>query len=133
MASITEQVTLEFGADRAWAALRDVSRAHVLFAPVLTDGSINGDIRTVTFANGMVLNERILDVDDVGRRVAYAALNAPGTEYHHASMQIIEDGDRRCRFVWITDAHPAAVIAAITPLIAQGTQALKANLESGRV
>jgi len=29
--------------------------------------------------------------------------------------------------------HPAAVIAAIKPLIAQGTQALKANLESGRV
>jgi len=132
MASITEQVTLEVSADRAWAALREVGRAHVLFAPVLTDGSIDGDIRTVTFANGVVLHERILDVDNARRRVSYAALNAPGTEYHHASMQIIEDGDRRCRFVWITDAHPASVIPAITPLIAQGTQALKANLESGR-
>jgi hypothetical protein len=132
MASITEQVTLEVSADRAWAALRDVGRAHVLFAPVLTDGSIDGDIRTVTFANGMVLQERILDVDEARRRVSYAALNAPGTEYHHASMQIIEDGNRRCRFVWITDAHPAAVIPAITPLIAQGTQAVKANLEGGR-
>ncbi len=132
MASITEQVTLEVGADRAWAALRDVGRAHVLFAPVLTDGSIDGDIRTVTFANGMVLQERILDVDEARRRVSYAALNAPGTEYHHASMQIIEDGDQRCQFVWITDAHPAAVIPAITPLIAQGMQAVKANLEGGR-
>jgi polyketide cyclase/dehydrase/lipid transport protein len=131
MASITEQVTVQVGADRAWAALRDVARVHVLFSPILTAGSIAGDIRTVTFANGMVLQERLLDVDDARRRVAYAALNGPGMDYHHASMQIIEDGDGRCRFVWITDAHPAEVIAKITPLIAQGTEALKRNLESG--
>ena len=131
MASITQQVTVQVGADRAWAALRDVARAHVLFSPILTAGSIAGDIRTVTFANGMVLQERLLDVDDARRRVAYAALNGPGMEYHHASMQIIEDGDGRCRFVWITDAHPAEVIAKIRPLIAQGTEALKRNLESG--
>jgi hypothetical protein len=35
--------------------------------------------------------------------------------------------------VWITDAYPPDVIAKITPLIAQGTQALKRNLESGAV
>ena len=133
MASITEQVTVQVGADRAWAALREVGRAHLLFAPVLTAGSVDGDIRTVTFANGMVLQERLLDVDDARRRVSYAALNGPGMEYHHASMQVVEDGDGRCRFVWITDAHPPDVIAKITPLIAQGSQALKRNLESGAV
>jgi hypothetical protein len=133
MASITEQVTIQVGADRAWAALREVGRAHVLFSPVLTAGSIEGDIRTVTFANGMVLQERLLDVDDARRRVAYAVLNGPGMEYHHASMHIAEDGDSRCRFVWTTDAHPPDVIAKITPLITQGAQALKQNLESGAV
>jgi hypothetical protein len=129
MASITEQVTVSIDADQAWAALRDVGRAHELFAPVLVKGSLEGEVRTVTFANGMVVDERILDVDDERRRVAYAALNGPGMEYHHASMQILDGGPGRCQFLWITDVHPTAVVANITPLITNGAQALKKNLE----
>jgi hypothetical protein len=130
MASMTEQITVAVGADRAWKALRDVGHAHVLFAPVLVDGSMDGEVRTVTFANGMVVRERILDLDDQRRRVAYTALNVPGMDYHHAAMQVIDDGPGRCRFVWITDVHPAAVLDGIKPLIVQGTQALKTNLEA---
>ena len=133
MASITEEVSVTVDAHRAWQALRDVGRAHLLFAPVLVDGSIAGEIRTVTFANGLVAQERILDVDDQQRRVAYAALNVPGMEYHHASMQLVEDGPGRCRFVWITDVHPAAVADNVRPLMTQGAQALKKNLETGAV
>ena len=130
MASITEQVSVAVDAQRAWQALRDVGRAHVLFAPVLVDGSIDGEIRTVTFANGMVAQERIIDIDDQRRRVAYSALNVPGVDYHHASMQVIDEGPGRCRFVWITDVLPAAIVEAISPLISQGAQALKKNLET---
>ena len=92
MASITEQMSVAVDAERAWKSLRDVGRVHVLFAPVLVNGSLAGEIRTVTFANGMVAQERILDIDDERRRVAYAALNVPGMDYHHASMQVIDDG-----------------------------------------
>ena len=115
MASMTEDVSVAVDAERAWKALRDVGRAHVLFAPVLVNGSIAGEVRTVTFANGMVAQERILDIDDQQRRVAYAALNVPGMEYHHASMQVIEDGPDRCRFVWITDVLPATVVDGHPP------------------
>jgi len=58
--------------------LRDVGRAHVLFAPVLVDASIADEVRTVTFASGMVAHERIIDIDEKRRRVAYSALNVPG-------------------------------------------------------
>ena len=131
MASITEQVTIAVDAGRAWAALRDVGRAHELFAPVLVKGSLDGDVRTVTFANGMEVRELILDVDDQRRRVGYAVLNGPGMEYHHASMQVTDAGPGKCRFVWITDVHPGSVVANIAPLVTQGTQALKKNLEAG--
>jgi hypothetical protein len=130
MASKTEQVTVAIDADRAWAALRDVGRASALFSPVLVDSSIDGDVRTVRFANGMVLRERILDVDDTRRRVAYTALDAPGMAFHHASMQVVDAGPGRSEFVWITDAHPPEVIGQISSLIQQGTQALKTNLET---
>jgi len=97
---------------------------------VLTEGRLDGDTRTVTFANGMVARERLLDVDETHRRVAYTALDAGGMTFHHASMQVIDDGPGRCRFVWITDFLPAAVKGALAPLIEQGGAALKANLEA---
>jgi hypothetical protein len=129
MASIYRQETVDVGADKAWVALRRVGDAHQLFAPVLVAARMDADVRTVTFANGMVLRERILDVDDTRRRVAYTAMDAPGMAFHHASMQIVDDGPGRCRFVWITDFHPPEADANIAPLIEHGARALKANLE----
>ena len=132
MASIHEQLVVEVGADEAWKELRGVGEAHKLFAPVLADGHLDGDTRTVRFANGMIVHERILDVDDEHRRVAYTALDGPGMSYHHASMQVVEEGPGRCRFVWITDFLPADIAGNLAPLIAQGAKALKSNLEAAR-
>ncbi len=94
MASIHKEIAVEVEPDAAWAALRNVGDAHRLFAPVLTECRLEGDVRTVRFANGMVLHEQILDVDDARRRVAYAAVDGPGMTYHHASMQVVEAGSR---------------------------------------
>ena len=130
MASIYTQTTLEVDSETAWTALRHVEDAHKLFAPVLTDGRLNGDTRTVTFANGMVVRERILDVDNERKRVAYTVLDGPGMMYHHASMQIVDAGGGRCRFIWITDFLPGDLAQTLTPLIEQGTDALKRNLDA---
>ena len=131
MASIHRETVVGVASERAWAALRAVGAAHKLFAPVLTEGELNGETRRVTFANGMVVNERIVDVDDRRRRVAYSVLDAPGLRYHHASMQVLNEGSDRCRFVWITDFLPADARATLTPLIEAGSTALKTNLEAG--
>jgi hypothetical protein len=130
MASIHQQVTVDVASEAAWAALRQVGDAHKLFAPVLVDGQIDADIRTVRFANGMVVREQILDVDDNRRRVAYTVLDGPGMVYHHASMEVHDVGPGRCLFVWISDFLPAEVGPNIAPLIEQGTLALKRNLEA---
>ena len=129
MASIHKQIPVAVDARTAWQSLRRVEKAHEVFAPVLLDCRLEGGIRTVRFANGMVLREQILDVDEERRRVAYAAVDAPGMTYHHASMQIVEDGPGRCRFIWTTDFLPAEVAGNIAPLIEQGTAAFRRNLE----
>jgi hypothetical protein len=129
MASIHEQLVVEAGPDEAWEALRRVGDAHKLFAPVLVDGQLDGDTRIVRFANGMVVHERILDVDDERRRVAYTVLDVPGMTYHHASMQIVDAGPGRCLFLWITDFLPQEIGNNLAPLIEQGARALKSNLE----
>jgi hypothetical protein len=133
MASIHYQVPVEVSADEAWAALRLVGNAHKLFAPVLVDGHLEGGIRTVRFANGMVARERIIDVDDERRRVAYSAMDAPGMSYHHASMEVVDAGPGRCQFIWITDFLPPDIRGNLVPLIDQGSTALKKNLETRSV
>lgn len=130
MASIHKEIAVDIGAEKAWGALRKVGEVHRLFAPVLAGAELADDSRTVRFANGLVLHERILDVDEGRRRVAYAATDVPGMTYHHASMQVVDAGPGRCRFVWTTDFLPPEVGANIAPLIEQGTNALKANLEA---
>ena len=130
MASIHQEIAVEVGAEKAWAALRVAGNAHKLFAPVLVDGQLEGDIRTIRFANGMLLREHILDIDDDRRRIAYTALDGPGMTYHHASMQIVDAGPGRCLFIWITDFLPDAAADNLAPLIEHGAKALKSNLEA---
>jgi hypothetical protein len=129
MPSIHHEVAVNASASDAWTALKNVGAAHELFAPVLVGSSIDGEVRTVTFANGMKVRERVLDVDDHLLRVAYTVLDGPGMTYHHASMQIVADGNSRCRFVWITDFLPAEARGTIEPLVEAGARALKDNLE----
>jgi hypothetical protein len=129
MASITREVALDVAAGKVWAAMRMVGDAHKLFDPVLVDASVDGDTRTVRFANGMVVRERILDIDDERCRVAYAALDVPGMTYHHASMQVVETASDRSTFIWITDVLPDEIGSAIEPLIDEGSRAIKQNVE----
>ena len=130
MASIRKEILIDTGIETAWSALRRVGEPHRLFAPVLTGAEIADDVRTVHFANGMTVREQILDVDDERRRVAYVVLDSPGLTYHHASMQVDIAGPGRCAFVWITDFLPAEAAANLQPLIDQGSEALKRNLEN---
>jgi hypothetical protein len=132
MASIYKEVILDVDAEVAWRALRNVGGAARLFSPVLTNGRVDGDVRTVQFANGMSVDERIVTIDDDRRRVAYAAIKGTPLAHHHASMQIVPDGDGRCRFVWITDLLPDDAEPAIRSLVEQGAAALKQNLEAAR-
>ena len=129
MASIRKDIVIDTAVEPAWEALRRVGEPHTLFAPVLTGAELEGDVRTVHFANGMVVRERILDVDEEHRRVAYAVVDPQGMTYHHASMQLDLAGPGHCAFVWITDFLPAEAAAALQPLIDHGAEAFKRNVE----
>lgn len=132
MASIQHEAIINVSADKAWSTLRQhIGEPFKLFAPVLKGGHVNNDVRTVEFANGLVVDERIIDIDDTRRRLAYSVINSPRLAHHHASMQFIPDGVNHCRFIWISDFLPAEASQNILPLVEQGTLALKRNLEEG--
>jgi len=129
MASIRREEIVRVSAEKAWAALRNVGMPHRLFADVLVDSRIDGDVRTVTFANGMTVRERIVDIDEENKRVAYAVIDDI-FEHHSASMEIVPDGLGRCRFVWISDFLPNERLEMVAPLVEQGSRALVRNLEA---
>ena len=130
MASIHWEGLIRTSADEAWSALRHVDQAHRLFSPVLTACVLDGNVRTVTFANGMVARERIVDVDQTRRRLSYTVLGDM-FEHHSASMQILPVDEHSCRFSWTSDFLPNDRAQLVGPLVEQGSRALVANIEAG--
>ncbi len=128
MTSLRNEILVDVPAADAWAALKSISKTHELFAGVLVDSRLEGDIRTVTFANGLVARERIVAVDESRMRVAYAVLDI--FEQHAASMRIVPVSARQCRFVWKSDFLPGTKAATVGPLMAQGCAALKRAIEA---
>jgi hypothetical protein len=134
MASIRREVTIDVPAEKAWDALRDVGALDRRLARgfvARVDMGEDVGVRVVTFANGMVARERIIDVDDVARRVAWSAEIGRLTHYS-ASAQVFTDGPTRCRFVWIADLLPHDAAPAVTAMIEAGLAATKKTLEADR-
>ena len=96
------------------------------------DTKLDGDSRLVTFANGEVVRERIVDIDDRARRLAYAVVEWR-TTHHNASFQVMPDGSERCRLVWITDLLPNTLAELVGSFIEQGSTAIKRTLEARSV
>lgn len=129
MASIRREFLIDARPEDVWAAVRDVGAVHQRLVPgVLTDSHLDGDARVVTFANGMVVRELIVDLDDKARRFAYAAVGGM-LRHHNASWQVFAEGEGRSRFVWITDMLPNEAVGQISALIDEGCRVMKQTLE----
>lgn len=130
MACIHQALVVRRPADAVWQAVRDVGQAHRrLFPGVLTDVVVDGDARVVTFANGLVLRELIVSVDDSRRRVAYAAVGGRA-RHHNASIQVLPAGPDHCEIVWITDVLPDTLAPDIAAMVAQGSAVMRRTLET---
>ena len=133
MASIRKEIEIDAPAEQVWAAIRDIGAVHTRLAQeFVVDTKLDGDSRLVTFANGEVVRERIVDVDDRARRLAYAVVEWR-TTHHNASFQVIPDGRERCRLVWITDLLPNTLAELVGGFIEQGSTAIKRTLEARSV
>jgi carbon monoxide dehydrogenase subunit G len=114
--------------DDAWAAIRDVGNVHTRLARgFVTDCRLDGDVRTVTFANGTVVDELIVSVDDAARRVAYSARGGQA-QHHHASLEVLDADGAGARLLWTTDVLPDGVGAGIAAMVEAGSQAIAATV-----
>ena len=129
MAFIRREASIAASAEHVWNAIADVGALHTrLVVGFVVDCRREGDDRIVTFANGVVARERIVDIDPDERRLAWSATGARLT-HHNASVQVFTDGPLRTRVVWIADLLPNEMAPAIASMIEQGMAAMKKTLE----
>jgi carbon monoxide dehydrogenase subunit G len=130
MASVLKQITVAALPDTVWKALCDFGAAHRQMAPgVLADCRLEGEERVVTFANGLVLHERLLDIDEAERRLAYTARGGAAT-YHHAAFRVAPDGDGTL-LSWRVDLLPHEIAPQVSGLMDQVMAAIKAHFDAG--
>ena len=129
MASIRKEIPLDARAEDVWNAVRDIGALHTRLVPgFVTDTKLEPGARIVTFGNGMVVRELIVDLDDEARRLAWSARGGRLT-HHNASVQVFADGARRCRLVWIADLLPNELAGDIRAMIDQAAAVMKKTLD----
>jgi hypothetical protein len=90
MASIHKDIAIDAHPGDVWAAVRDFGAVHQRLAPGFAiDAQLEGDARIVTFHNGTVARELLVDCDDARRRLVYAVISERVKHYSTA---------RRCRW-----------------------------------
>ena len=132
MASIRKEILLDARPDEVWDAVRDIGALHTRLVPgFVTDTRLEEGARIVTFGNGMVVRELIVDLDDGARRLAWSARGGR-LSHHNASVQVFAEGEGRCRLVWIADLLPNEVAGDIRMMIERAAAIMKPTLEGRR-
>ncbi|MEM6456769.1 MAG: SRPBCC family protein [Acidobacteriota bacterium] len=134
MASIRKDIVIEVPAAVVWDAVRDVGAIHTRLAPGMVTGTVledDGAVRVVTFADGLVLRERIVTVDDDARRLVWSVVGDPFA-HHSASVDIVGD-DRRCRMVWTADLLPNELAETVAAIMENGLRLSKQTQEAAAV
>ena len=128
MASIYKEIALDARADDVWDAIRDFGAVHRRVAPgFLLDARLDGDARIVTFSNGTVAREILVDCDDKRQRLVYAVKSEKLTQ-HSASAQVFAESDGRSRLVWIVDVLPNEVAPYMNAQMDLGAAAMQKAL-----
>jgi hypothetical protein len=129
MASIRKEIRTSARPEQAWDALRDVGALHTRLVPgFVVDTRLEPGERIVTFGNGMIIHEPIIDINDEMRRVAWSAIGGQLAHYN-ASAQVFVNADNQTSIVWIADFLPNEAAGQIGLMMEQGMAVMKATLD----
>jgi carbon monoxide dehydrogenase subunit G len=128
MATLRKELRLGTAPERVWDAVRDVGALHTRLVPgFVLDTRMEGDVRVVTFANGLVAREPIVTLDDAGRRLVWSAAGGRTTHYN-AAVEVIAEG-AGTRLVWTIDLLPNEMAGPVEAMQDQAIAAMKRALE----
>jgi hypothetical protein len=129
MASICQKIHVTASPKAAWDAIRDIGALHHRLVPgFVVDTKLEPGARIVTFGNGMVVKELIIDLDDAARRLAWSA-RSERLSHHNASVQVFAAAEGST-IVWTCDLLPDDMRGAIEAMMTQGMAAMQRTLDA---
>jgi uncharacterized protein YndB with AHSA1/START domain len=129
MATIRKERSINAPAEKVWDALRDWGEIHRRLVPgFVVDARLDGEDRIVTFFNGGVAREILVDLDEEERRLVWSVVDGPYT-HHNGAAQVFAEGEG-CRFVWTADLLPNEVAAITGEMMERGIDVLKEAQEA---
>ena len=130
MATIHKEIFVDAPPEHVWAAIRDVGAVHTRLAQeFVVSTRLERESRLVTFANGAIVRERIVAIDEERRRLAYSVTDWD-TTHHNASFQVFPDGEGHARIVWVADLLPNDLAAVVDRFMQEGSTAIRRTLEA---
>ncbi len=133
MARICETIAIAAPPAALWAALADIGALHDRVVPgmvVDTQLEQDGAVRIVTFADGTVLHEDIVSLDQSRRELVWTAKGGPWT-HHNASLTVTDRADGGGNVTWTADVLPHSAGEIIAGFVVAGLQTMKAHYERG--
>lgn len=130
--TVQREIFIEVDPDEVWAIVGDFADGPTRMAPgFVTDSAMDGqDVRVVTFADGTVVHERFVGLDNAARRLAFSIVGGTATPVHdNASMQAFAEGTGT-RFVWIHDTLPDELADRYGPAMTHGLAVFKKSMEN---
>jgi carbon monoxide dehydrogenase subunit G len=133
MPTVRHEIEIAAAIADVWDAVRDVGALHTRLVPgfVTATEMLQGratPTRRVTFANGTVLDEIIVTVDDARRRLVWAI---KALEHHNGAIEVFESAEG-ARVVWTADVLPHELVDRFSPLMQTGLQIMKETLQAAR-
>ncbi len=130
MATVRKVISTTASVEAVWDAIRDIGALHTRLVPgFVIDTKLEGTVRVVTFANGMVVREPIITIDEAARRLVWSAEGGRTTHYN-ASAQVTAGADGTSTVTWIADFLPDDVAPAISAAMGAGAAAMKTALDA---
>jgi hypothetical protein len=112
-----------------WSAIHDIGALHTRLVPgFVVDTVLDGDARIVTFANGMVIREPIIAIDEERHRLVWSA-EGPQFEHYNSSAQAIAQSDDTTLVVWTADFKPDELADVVDEMMTAGAAAMKVALD----
>jgi Polyketide cyclase / dehydrase and lipid transport len=129
MATIQSEIKTRALARDVWSAVRDIGALHTRLVPgFVTDTKLEPGARIVTFANGMVVREPIVTLDDEARRLVWTA-EGGRTSHYNSALQVSEMADGVTSVVWTVDFLPDDAGGFLSKAIEAGMATMQRSLD----
>ena len=108
MTSIAVEISTEASPSAVWDAIRDIGALHTRLVPgfVVATELVPGG-RRVTFANGMMVVEAIVSLNEELHRLVWTTQGgSSGISHYNSAVQVYPRETGGSRVVWMTDVLP---------------------------